>query len=164
MPQKTAAVQRLPVDAQSKDAVRGELQLLKCAKRLEQFSTGRFRDAHGSSLSRFDVLANLARSPGGSLPTSALAAALISSQGNITRLLDRMEADGLIARGGHETDRRVNVVRLTAAGNRAFEDMADDHEHWMGEIFGVLGETETRQLIRLLSKIRARIDSMDAGT
>ncbi len=160
MPQNTAA-KRTPAQALSKDALRGELQLLKCAKRLEQFSTGRFRDAHGSSLSRFDVLANLARSPGGSLPTSALAAALIASQGNITRLLDRMEGDGLITRGGHETDRRVNVVTLTEAGRRAFRDMADDHEHWMGEIFDVLAETETRQLIRLLSKIRARIDTLD---
>lgn len=160
MPQKTAAL-RAPADTQSKDALRGELQLLKCAKRLEQFSSGRFRDAHGSSLSRFDVLANLARSPGGSLPTSTLAAALIASQGNITRLLDRMESDGLIARGGDESDRRVSVVSLTDAGRRAFRDMADDHEHAMGEIFGVLGDAETRQLIRLLGKIRARIDALD---
>ncbi|MFM7786431.1 MAG: MarR family winged helix-turn-helix transcriptional regulator, partial [Gammaproteobacteria bacterium] len=115
-------------EVQGKDALRGELQLMKCAKRLEQFSTGRFRDAHGSSLSRFDVLANLSRG-GGSLPTSALAAGLIASQGNITRLLDRMEADGLIERGAHERDRRISVVRLTAAGEAAFEGMAADHEH-----------------------------------
>lgn len=147
-----------------KDALRGEIQLLKCAKRLEQFSSSRFRDAHSSSLSRFDVLANLARSEGGSLPTSALASGLIASQGNITRLLDRMEADGLIERGSHESDRRVSVVRLTPAGRAGFDAMAGDHEHWMGEIFGALGEAETRQLIRLLAKIRARIDAVDTGT
>ena len=146
-------------EVQGKDALRGELQLMKCAKRLEQFSTGRFRDAHGSSLSRFDVLANLSRS-GGSLPTSALAAGLIASQGNITRLLDRMEADGLIERGAHERDRRISVVRLTAAGEAAFQSMAADHEHWMEEIFSALGESETRQLIRLLGKIRSRIDDV----
>ena len=149
-------------EPQSKDAVRGELQLLKCAKRLEQFSTGRFRDGHGGSLTRFDVLANLSRAPGRSLPTSELASNLISSQGNITRLLDRMEADGLIERGSHHADRRVSVVALTDAGQRSFESMAGEHEHWMGEIFGVLGENETRQLIRLLGKIRARIDVLDA--
>lgn len=148
-------------EPQSKDAVRGELQLLKCAKRLEQFSTGRFRDGHGGSLTRFDVLANLSRAPGRSLPTSELAASLISSQGNITRLLDRMEADGLIERGSHSADRRVSVVALTGLGEKNFGRMAEEHEHWMGEIFGVLGDTETRQLIRLLGKIRARIDALD---
>ncbi len=147
--------------AESKDAVRGELQLLKCAKRLEQFSTARFRDGHGGSLSRFDVLANLQRSPGHSLPTSELAASLIASRGNITRLLDRMEADGLIVRGGHAADRRVSVVSLTDAGEDTFQRMATDHQHSMGEIFGVLGAAETRQLIRLLAKIRARIELLD---
>ena len=125
--------------AESKNAVRGELQLLKCAKRLEQFSTARFRDGHGGSLSRFDVLANLQRSPGHSLPTSELAASLIASRGNITRLL----------------------VSLTNAGEDTFQRMATDHQHSMGEIFGVLGATETRQLIRLLAKIRARIELLD---
>lgn len=141
-----------------KDALRGELQLLKCAKRLEQLSTSRFRDLHGSSLARFDVLANLDMSGSGSLSTSELAKRLIASKGNITRLLDRMEADGLIIRRPNVEDRRISDVYLSENGARSFREMAADHARWMSDIFGVLGEDETEQLVKLLGRIRERID------
>jgi len=141
-----------------KDALRGELQLLKCAKRLEQLSTSRFRDLHGSSLARFDVLANLDMTSGGPVSTSELAKRLIASKGNITRLLDRMEADGLIIRRPNAEDRRISDVYLSESGTRSFQKMAADHARWMSDIFGVLVENETEQLVQLLGRIRERID------
>lgn len=142
----------------SKDALRGELLLLKCAKRLEQLLAGSFRDGHGSSLPRFDVLANLDLADAHTLSTSQLARLLIASQGNITRLLDRMEQDGLVERRPNAEDRRVSDITLTAAGAAKFREMASDHEHWMAQVFDVLSDTEAAQLIRLLRRIRGRID------
>ena len=144
----------------AKDALRGELLLLKVAKRLEQYLGTRFHGLHKSSLSRFDVLANLDKAAGVSLSTSQLAAQLIASSGNITRLLDRMEQDGLVSRRQHAVDRRVSDVTLTEAGRRKFREAAADHELWMSEVFDALSDAEASQLIRLLGKIRVRMDAM----
>jgi MarR family transcriptional regulator, 2-MHQ and catechol-resistance regulon repressor len=150
---------KVPAPAsRGQDALRGELQLLKCAKRLEQLSSNRFRDQHQSSLSRFDVLANLDQAQDHVLSTSQLARLLIASQGNITRLLDRMEQDGLIQRRAHTGDRRVSEIALTTAGAAKFREMAADHQRWMTQVFGVLNDAEAGQLIRLLAKIRERVD------
>ena len=69
------------------------VQLLKTAKRIESEVASHFANQHNTSLSRFDVLANLERSPGHATGTSQLSKMLLASRGNITRLLDRMEND-----------------------------------------------------------------------
>jgi MarR family transcriptional regulator, 2-MHQ and catechol-resistance regulon repressor len=147
-----------PRPRRSKDALRGELLLLKCAKRLEQMLAGSFHTRHRSSLPRFDVLANLDLAESHTLSTSQLARLLIASQGNITRLLDRMEQDGLVERRPNADDRRVSDISLTSAGAAKFREMAADHERWMAHVFGVLSDAEATQLIRLLRRIRGRID------
>src|SRR6516162_4569702 len=75
--------------------------------------TGRFRRdlaAAGLSLEQFDVLAHLARAPSGTLPLHELTASMVIadalSRSGITRLLDRMDRDGLITRTVSTTDRR----------------------------------------------------------
>ena len=146
--------------ARGKDALRGELLLLKVAKRLEQLTGTRFHASHRSSLSRFDVLANLDQSSSGSLSTSELAARLIASKGNITRLLDRMEQDDLVRRSENPDDRRISDISLTPFGREKFRHMAADHERWMAEVFDVLDDAEAVQLIGLLGKLRYRIDNL----
>lgn len=145
-------------DTHSKNALRAELQLLKCARRLEQLSAGRFRSDYGSSLARFDVLANLDLAPEHAISTTQLSRLLIASKGNITRLLDRMEADGLIFRRPNARDRRISDVYLSPKGAAQFEEMASAHERWMDDIFATLSDAETRELLGLLGKVREKID------
>ena len=145
-------------DTHSKNALRAELQLLKCARRLEQLSAGRLRADYGSSLARFDVLANLDLAPDHCISTTQLSRLLIASKGNITRLLDRMEADGLIYRRPNGRDRRISDVYLASKGAEQFRQMAVAHEQWMDDIFSALDDAETRELVTLLGKVRERID------
>ena len=119
----------------SKQALRAWVQLLKTAKRIESEVAGHFANEHNTSLSRFDVLANLERSPGHATGTSQLSKMLLASRGNITRLLDRMENDALIRREPHPGDRRISDVRMTDAG-------------------------ELDDLIAMLRKLRARLDEL----
>src|SRR5580704_9320495 len=76
--------------------------------------------AAGLSLEQFDVLVHLARAPSGTLPLRELTAPLVVadtlSRSGITRLLDRMERDGLITRTLSSTDRRRFDVSLTTPG------------------------------------------------
>ena len=143
-----------------KQALSAWVQLLKTAKRIESKIAGHFANEHATSLSRFDVLANLERSPGHATGTSQLSKMLLASRGNITRLLDRMENDALIRRESSPSDRRVSEVRMTGAGERLFARLAPDHEGWAQDIFGALSEAELTELIAMLRKLRARLDSL----
>ncbi len=143
----------------SKKSLRAWLHLMKCAKRVEQEMSARFRTAHASSMARFDVLAHLALAGGTGTSTSDLASRLLASRGNITRLLDRMEEDGLVERRPNARDRRISDIYLSARGRALFQSMAPDHERWSDEVFGILSDTEMDTLVALLTRIRQRLEA-----
>ena len=146
-------------DTDSKNSLRAWLFLLKCAKRLEQEMSARFREQFQSSLSRFDVLAHLDLAGEQGLSTSQLAKRLLASQGNITRLLDRMAQDGLIDRRGDAADRRVSKIRLSSRGAELFARMAPAHEKWSHEILGSTGVADRNSLVALLRHLHDHLES-----
>jgi DNA-binding MarR family transcriptional regulator len=85
------------------------------------------RAATGLNLARYDVLLHLSEAPGHSLRMTDLAAAVLLSKSGLTRLVDRMCAEGLVARARDDGDRRSFVVSLTAAGARALRRAAPVH-------------------------------------
>jgi MarR family 2-MHQ and catechol resistance regulon transcriptional repressor len=103
------------------------------------------------------VLANLERCAGRAASTTELSRLLLASQGNITRLLDRMEQDRLVRRRPGAKDRRVSEVQMTRAGEALFARLARDHEAWTDGLFAGLGNEELKQLTGLLGKVRARL-------
>ena len=148
-------------DSHSKNALRAWLQLTKCAKRIERRVNSCLVRDHKSSLSRFDVLANLERASGDTTSTTQLAKLLLASKGNITRLLDRMEDDQLIERKPNKVDRRVSDIHLAGSGSELFARMATDHEKWADDIFNVLTNDEIKTLIGLIGKLRSRLDEIE---
>lgn len=146
----------------SKRSLRAWLHLIKCSKRVEGAVSDLFRTDFKSSLSRFDVLAHLDHMAPGGLSTSALARRLLASKGNITRLLDRMETDGLIRRTPSTRDRRVSDVYMTDQGATLFRSMADKHEAWSSDIFGILSDQELDNLVDLLDRVRKHVESKQA--
>lgn len=62
----------------------------------------------------YTVLTLIAENPGGSLVR--LARALSVTPPNITAIVDRLEAKGLVARAASEQDRRAHVLHVTARG------------------------------------------------
>lgn len=144
----------------SKQALRAWVQMLKTAKRIESEVASHFANEHNTSLSRFDVLANLERSPDHATGTSQLSRMLLASRGNITRLLDRMEKDSLIRRRTNASDKRISEVHMTDAGERLFARLAPDHEGWAQEIFGVLSKSELTAFIAMLQRLRVRLDKL----
>ena len=147
-------------DNESKHSLRVWLYLIKCSKKLDQIMSTRLRLHHQSSLTRFDVLAHLDLAGDTGLSTSVLAGKLLASKGNITRLLDRMEQDGLIVRHQHSKDKRVHRICLSEKGAESFNLMAPDHERWTHEILSVLDSREQAELVRLLKTIRSRLEDV----
>jgi DNA-binding MarR family transcriptional regulator len=80
---------------------------------------------------------------------------MMVSNGNVTGLVDRLEEQRLVERRPSPTDRRSQIVTLTAEGRRSFRAMARANGDWMGEIFAGLSQTDIEALMRLLDKTKA---------
>lgn len=132
--------------------VRLWLRMLRATRRVESDLRERLRDAHDTTLPRFDVLAALHREPDGMRMTE-LSKRLMVSNGNVTGLVDRLAADGLVARAAIEGDRRATRVHLTDAGRATFEAQAPTHREWIDEIFEDLSTDEVAVMIAALEKL-----------
>jgi DNA-binding MarR family transcriptional regulator len=75
----------------------------------------------------FEVLLRLGRTPGQAQPLTELATSVSFSSSGFTRLADRMEAAGLVARRPSPSDRRVTLAVLTEAGARLLDRAAALH-------------------------------------
>src|SRR5437868_3147656 len=77
-------------------------------------------DTIGLSLAKLAAL-NVLAEAGESLPLGQLADRLSCVKSNITQLVDRLEADGLVARQPSPGDRRTRLAVMTAAGRKAWK-------------------------------------------
>lgn len=136
-----------------KRALRLWLRLLTCSHVIEQTIAQRLRDEFGSTLPRFDMLSALERAGEDGLTMGEVSRMLMVSNGNVTGLARRLEADGLIERLPGP-DRRVQRVRLTVSGRARFAAMATAHEGWIDHLLADLTPDETDELTRLLERTR----------
>ena len=93
----------------------------------------------GLSLEEFDVLVHLAWAPTGTLALHELTASMVVadalSRSGLTRLLDRMERDGLVRRTVSAHDRRRFDVSITPDGRRRFDHIWPGHADGIGRYF-----------------------------
>jgi DNA-binding MarR family transcriptional regulator len=134
------------------------LRLLACSTDIETEIRKRLRKQFGMTLARFDYLAQLHRHPDG-LRMSALSRYLMVTGGNVTGLTDELEKDGLVQRDAEPGDRRSWRVSLTPKGRKVFERIASEHEQWVVEMFGGLGDDERHALFDLLGKLRVQLSA-----
>jgi DNA-binding MarR family transcriptional regulator len=80
---------------------------------------------------------------------------MMVSNGNVTGLAERLVAQGLLDRKPSASDRRAQIVTLTAEGRRVFRAMARAHERWIADLFAGLTAEEVDELMRLLAKTKA---------
>ncbi|MFH0176293.1 MarR family winged helix-turn-helix transcriptional regulator [Streptomyces cacaoi] len=86
------------------------------ANRLEYVLGRALEEECGISHLMFEVLLILGRAGGPGMPMRAIAQERVLTTGGVTRLVDRMEAAGLVAREGNPGDRRGRLARLTQLG------------------------------------------------
>ena len=132
-----------------REALRLWLRLFTCTTLVEREVDAALKREFGSSLARFDVLAQLDRAPDG-LRMGALSERTLTTNGNITWLVAALERDGLVRRRTVPEDRRAAVVRLTPAGRRHFAAMAEAHERLIARLLGGLTGEELRTMHALL--------------
>ena len=114
--------------------------------------------AHDVSPAEFEVLLRLGRTNGGSLRMSDLAAQTQLTTSGITRVVDRLERDGLVERRACPTDRRGSFAQLTGAGTARLDAVLPGHveliDTWLTSRFS---HEQLDTLLDLLRMIRDEV-------
>jgi DNA-binding MarR family transcriptional regulator len=140
--------------ADHKAELRLWLRMLTCATLIENGVRRRLRESFDVTLPRFDLLAQLDKTPDG-LTLGELSQRMMVSNGNITAIVDALLEQGLVDRRPSAQDRRAHVVSMTADGRSAFGRMAAAHEDWIAETFAGLSPQDVEHLMALLGRTKA---------
>jgi len=115
------------------------------------------RREHGLTMARYDVLANL-NLAGGRLGLGDLASAIALSPSGLSKLLDRMEASGLIKRDPDPDDARAAFASITPRGRALVEHARTSHHELLRRTFGqALNDRDVADLTRIMRRINASI-------
>ena len=134
-------------------ALRLWLRMLTLTQLIEKQVRTQLREQWGTTLPRFDLMAQLERNPDG-LKMNELSRRMMVTGGNVTGITDQLVAEGLVERVDVEGDRRAFHVRLTPRGRVLFGDMARQHETWIVAAFKGLSPGEIEALHQLLGKVK----------
>jgi DNA-binding MarR family transcriptional regulator len=135
------------------EALRLWLRMLTCTQLVEKQVRSQLRERWGTTLPRFDLMAQLERNPDG-LKMNELSRRMMVTGGNITGITDQLVAEGVVERVDVAGDRRAYRVRLTAPGRTLFIEMARQHEAWIVSAFEGLSPREVESLHKLLGKVK----------
>ncbi len=134
-------------------ALRLWLRLLTCSQLIEREVRRRLRERFATTLPRFDLLSQLERNPRG-LKMGELSRLLMVTGGNVTGIVDQLVKEGLVERADDAADRRAWRVRLTRSGEKAFAEMAREHEAWVAGLLAGLTRKESDALMQLLARLK----------
>ena len=123
-------------------------------------------DEHRLSGVEFEVLMRLARSPGNRLRMTDLAGQTSLSTSGVTRVVDRMDRDGLVRREACASDRRSSYAVITDAGRQRLDEVLPGHLALVQQWF--IGQLSPEQLDVMLESLRTIRDAVNpcatAGT
>ena len=109
---------------------------------------------HGLTINDFECLLHLSREEGFRLRRIDLAQRLTLSPSGVTRLLDGLQAAGLVEKANCASDARVTYAVLTDAGVAMLEELRADHVELLRSLFrDSLDEEEVAQLSELLGRL-----------
>jgi DNA-binding MarR family transcriptional regulator len=113
-------------------------------------------ERHGLPLSSYDVLIQLADAPDGMLRMSHLADAVLLSRSGLTRLVSRLESQGMIERVECKDDARGAFAAITDHGRERLAEARATHRAGVRERFlDRLSEREQRQLAKAWARLLA---------
>jgi DNA-binding MarR family transcriptional regulator len=104
---------------------------------------------HGFTMSTYSVLATLIKTPKGCMRMSELADTVLISRPGMTRLIERLERDGLVERRRDEGDSRQVYAQITELGRERLGEAAKTHFDGVRERFlDHLSAAQTKALAR----------------
>jgi DNA-binding MarR family transcriptional regulator len=110
---------------------------------------------HGLTMTQYNVLRILRGAGTNGLCRNEIGQRLISRMPDVSRLLDRMEAAGLVSRVRSTEDRRLVNTTLTSKGRKLVDALDDDIADAQAEQVGHMTKVQLRTLIDLLGLARS---------
>lgn len=109
---------------------------------------------HDLALGSYEVLMHLGEAPGGRLRMNDLADRALLSRSGLTRLVDRLEREGLVCRQSCTSDARGLFAALTAAGRARLAEAAPTYRQGVRDyMLSRLDESDLRGFQRVLDKL-----------
>jgi len=145
--------QRRPFPSVAQEAV---VSVIRTADLLQR-QMAALVEPFGITVQQFNVLRILRGGGPEGLPTLEVGARMIEVTPGITRLLDRLEAKGLVRRQRCPKDRRQHLCWITQEGLGVLTSLDGPIVKHSGEILRGLNREEQSHLIRLLDQVRAAL-------
>ena len=159
-PDCVAKGERMSDGAGESEAVRVWFRLMRLETRMRVAVSDRLRHL-GLSVPQCDVLTTLTEREG--LSQQALAERLYVTKGNISGLIDRLVAAGLVERRPIAADKRQHAIYLTAAGRAAAEKAIACQRRFVAETIGRLPGGKLSSLEQLLIEARDLVRARSGG-
>jgi DNA-binding MarR family transcriptional regulator len=118
------------------------------------------RQEHGLSLPEYEALVHIGRAPERRVRMSQLAQQVLLSKSGVTRLIDRLVADGFVERSTCSSDARGAEAVLTAAGLERLRAAAGTHLQGIDRYFvSALTAEELETISRSMQSVSERVGS-----
>jgi DNA-binding MarR family transcriptional regulator len=144
-------------DHLSESHISAWIQLTRVSQSLLDTVEGDLKAAGHPPLVWYDVLLELKRAEDGRLLHNEIGGRILLSKSNVTRVVDRLERQGLARREDCPGDRRSSFVVITDAGRELQTRMWKDYRASLARHVGEgLTEAEAKQLAALLVKLGKR--------
>jgi DNA-binding MarR family transcriptional regulator len=145
---------------QATPAAHGWSRLIRAYAAITRELNARLSTEHGLTINEYEVLLRLARAEDCRMRRVDLATELVLSPSGITRLLDRLGAEGLVEKAECASDARVTYAVLTEEGMSKLKAAGRSHRAAIEELLGThLGTAQ----LRTLSEILERLPGVDRG-
>ena len=154
----TVDLETIVQGAHEKQELRLWLRMLSTTKLISQEVRRRLRNEFKATLPQFDLMAQLYREHGG-LRLGELSKRTMVTNGNVTGLVERLEADGLVVRETPDDDRRVTVAKLTPKGDELFTTMAAAHESWLRDMMADVDPADVKALWSRIGAVKASVSN-----
>jgi MarR family transcriptional regulator, organic hydroperoxide resistance regulator len=118
----------------------------------------RIVEPHGISLAQYNVLRILRGAGAEGLPTLAIRDRMIDEGSTVTRLLDKLEQAGLVARDRSRPDRRQVLCTITTAGEALLETLDPELAAADEAVMAGLDQTQLAAFTDLLGIVRVSAD------
>lgn len=139
----------------SPEAIQAWARLMRVSRQLVESAEDALKESSLPPLAWYDVLHELAEAGEGGLRPFQLIERTLFAQYNISRLLARLEADGLVEKLPVADDGRGQTIRISAKGREMRRDMWAVYGRSITELVGVkLSADELTMVSALLGRLR----------
>jgi len=137
-------------------------ELVRLETELWNAVEGRLRADFGVTLPVFEFLQVISRTP--ACRVQDIAAELSITVGGTSKVVDRIEASGYVARSANPGDRRSSIIKLTPAGQRLLPKLTAAVDNELRNRLGTaVPDRSLIQLAKTLTRLRTAVRAWDAA-